>query len=401
MCGIVYSKSFTGKGVVPTIVQRYMAQKHRGSSGFGFYIPEKNRLTHNTKEGRILSLLKREENESEVLWHHRFPTSTANVRTGCHPYSTKDVFENNYVVVHNGVLRNEAELKKKHEELGINYVSVQENGRFNDSEALAYDIARFLEGEKDKIEAKGSIAFIAIKRDKAGKPMTLFFGRNSGNPLKMKKTKYSLTLSSEGEGEMIDTNTLYSMSYDTLQITKRTCIIETGYSTYYGGRSQYQVPTRNTNACYPYDDDDDELSTIRNSWDKNNTWDDDDDYEYMQSENSEVKDVVQSLLYEVDYDTALAIGLAESKISTLQARQMSLDFRSQDEEQEDTITEVDINEYCGNEDKIRYLEEAVKQLRADLVKEVVKEGKGRQPMGFHPHTAPEVKQLGTGLPYAD
>ena len=198
-------------------------------------------MTHNVKEGRILSLLRREKQESEVLFHHRFPTSTANVRTGCHPYSTKDYFENNYVVVHNGVLRNEAELKTAHNKLGIQYVSVQENGRFNDSEALAFDIARYLEGEKDKIDAKGSIAFIAIKRDKAGKPMTLFFGRNSGNPLKMKKTKFSLTLSSEGEGEMIEPNTLYSMSYDTLEVTKRPCVIETGWSatTYYGGSRGY------------------------------------------------------------------------------------------------------------------------------------------------------------------
>ena len=167
-------------------------------------------------------MLKRSKgNNHEVLFHHRFSTSTADVPNACHPFSTKDHFKNNYVGVHNGVLSNENVLEKEHLALGINYVSKQKDGRFNDSEALVYDIARLLEGQVEELTAQGSIAFIMIKRNKDGKPTTLFFGRNSGNPLKMKKTKHSLTLSSQGEGKDIDINQLYSFDYETGELTKR------------------------------------------------------------------------------------------------------------------------------------------------------------------------------------
>lgn len=155
----------------------------------------------------------------------------------CHPFSTKDRFVNNYVGVHNGVIHNDNELEKQHMELGINYVSRQPNGEFNDSEALIYDIARYLEGEVDELTAKGSIAFIMVKRDKRGKPRTLFFGHNSGNPLVMKRTNHSITISSEGEGESLKVNTLYSYDYDTGTITERYLLIPTAYSySSYGNR---------------------------------------------------------------------------------------------------------------------------------------------------------------------
>ena len=91
----------------------------------------------------------------EVLFHHRFSTSTADVPNACHPFSTKDFFKNNYVGVHNGVIGNDDELEKQHLELGINYISRQTNGQFNDSEALIYDIARYLEGEVDELHPLG------------------------------------------------------------------------------------------------------------------------------------------------------------------------------------------------------------------------------------------------------
>ena len=238
MCGIVYSKSFTGKDVTKTILKRFEAQRSRGTTSFGFYLPESNRLTHNVKETRIKNLLKRSKGQNhEVLFHHRFSTSTADVPNACHPFSTKDFFKNNYVGVHNGVISNDNVLEKQHLKLGINYVSRQKNGQFNDSEALIYDIARYLEGEVDELTAQGSIAFIIIKRNKDGKNKTLFFGRNSGNPLKIKMTKRSLTLSSQGEGKDIETNQLYSYDYETGELKKRYLYIpyyrSSGYSSNY------------------------------------------------------------------------------------------------------------------------------------------------------------------------
>lgn len=184
------------------------------------------------KEGRIKSLLKRSKGKNhEVLFHHRLSTSTADVPNACHPFSTKNYFENNYVGVHNGMIWNDNILEKQHEALGIEYVSRQKTGEFNDSEALIYDIARYLEGEVTELTAEGSIAFIVVKRNKDGKPVTLFFGRNTGNPLKMKRTENSLTISSEGAGEDCKPNTLYSYDYDTGELDERYMYIPT-YSNY-------------------------------------------------------------------------------------------------------------------------------------------------------------------------
>lgn len=164
--------------------------------------------------------MKKKEND-EVLFHHRYATSTINIRNACHPFSTKDRFDYQYVGVHNGVVQNDKKLREEHQKLGIEYVSTQPNGTFNDSEALIYDLARYFEGEVDHLEASGSIAFIMVKRDYSGKPLQLLFGRNDGNPLVMKKTQYSLTLSSLGEGDSIPVNTLHIFDYETKEIRTR------------------------------------------------------------------------------------------------------------------------------------------------------------------------------------
>lgn len=233
MCGIVYSKSFNNKDVTKEVLQRFEFQRNRGTTSFGFYIPERDQLTHNIKESRIKRLLRRDKGKNhEILFHHRLSTSTADVRSACHPFSTKDFFENNYVGVHNGMIFNDSELEKEQSKLGINYVSRQPDGRFNDSEALIYDIARYLEGEKEDITASGTIAFVIIKRDSNGKPRTLFFGRNTGNPLVMQKDKDGITLSSLGKGEIVEPNRLYSYDYETGKLDKRYMNIPQSYRSY-------------------------------------------------------------------------------------------------------------------------------------------------------------------------
>ena len=276
MCGIVYSRNFVGKDSTKTVLKRFEAQRTRGTTSFGFYLPKQNKMCHNVKEGRIKSLLKRSKGDnSEILFHHRFSTSTPDVRNACHPFSTKQTFENEYIGVHNGVIYNTAELKAQHTPLGITYVSTQPDGRFNDSEALVYDLARYFEGEVTTITAKGSCAFIVIKRNKYGKPVTLFFGRNSGNPLKMKMTGNSLTLSSQGEGDDVEVNNLYSYDYDTNTISKRPMFIQTsswGSSAHYnkGYQPKEYYPKDQSSAAWGYGS--------RNSWSKQETDDEFDDY---------------------------------------------------------------------------------------------------------------------------
>lgn len=232
MCGIVYKTSFNNKPVNQAIAQMYNKQKHRGINGFGFYLPQLNRLTHNTKEGRILNLLGRKEYQAtEVLFHHRYPTSTANKQNACHPFSTKAnkaLFDHNYVLVHNGVLHNERDLKLEHEKLGINYVSVQPDGGFNDSEALLYDVALYLEGKQTELQARGSIAFI-VKRDD-GKT---FFARNYGSPLQYELTSRGLTVRSEGNGEQVLANTLYEFLSEQKAFVTKPLEIQSGYTNSY------------------------------------------------------------------------------------------------------------------------------------------------------------------------
>jgi len=233
MCGIVYANNFKGSPVNKQVIERYKAQRTRGINGFGFFVPEANRLTHNTREGRILSLLGRRE-DSEVLFHHRFPTSTENVRNACHPFSTlsnNKHFTNNYVLVHNGHVSNASALKAKHEEIGIEYVSTQPTGEFNDSEALLYDVALYLDGQQDKLTATGGIAFIVIERNKEGERVKVHFGRNS-SPLKMTFNEDELVLASEGDGEMIKSDVLHSFNYKTGALESIALEIPSGWADY-------------------------------------------------------------------------------------------------------------------------------------------------------------------------
>lgn len=216
MCGIVFQKDFRGNDVTQTVKRRYKAQRSRGTQGFGYYLPGTNRLTHNPNERKLITDLLAHPS-SEVLFHHRFPTSTENVQNACHPFSTKgDLFKHNYVLVHNGYLSNEFKLQDAHEDLGIRYVSEQADGRFNDSEALLYDVALYLEGMQSGLKAEGAIAFVVIERDETGEAIKLHWGRNSGSPLKfkLKRDKY-LSLASEGKGSDVAIDTLFTYDYAT------------------------------------------------------------------------------------------------------------------------------------------------------------------------------------------
>lgn len=384
MCGIVYSINLNDKPVAPTILKRYKAQRSRGTEGFGYYLPGVNRLTHNTKEGRTLSLLRREA-ASEILFHHRFPTSTENVRNACHPFSTKDHFENNYVVVHNGMVSNTSQLKKEHEELGIKYISEQQDGRFNDSEALAYDLARYFEGQTEYVKASGSIAFIAIKRDSAGKPMALMFARNNRNPLVMKKTKNSITISSQGDGVSVPVNKLHVYHYDTGELTVSTMYIPGGWteSTSYGtpvnrGADYYNRHSSDTTPRYISREtkelDDEELSN----------------YLYDQSQVGEKKREIQR---EALWDDEKALAIAKEELDVKSDRFREVELMSRDEEEYDKLSQSEmdtvIEEYIELEMEIPVLEKVVKQLEQEV--------RVTPPMGFRatPKETPTTPLLGT------
>lgn len=310
-----------------------------------------------------MSLLRRNKKATEILFHHRMPTSTDNVRNACHPFSTKEHFEHNYVGVHNGVLWNEDELRKQHERMGIDYVSEQQDGAYNDSEALIYDIARYIEGQVDYLTAEGSIAFIVIQRDKSGKATALYFGRNEGNPLVMKHTKKSFTLSSEGEGDLILPNTMYRYDYDTGVISQKYCLIPSYRA---GFAVTYSKNQRHGWGNGGWEDD---LEDAFDLDDRGNLIPIETDHDHAKM--LYVARLVESLVEEAGGDVFWALSMGRQKMKELQDIEDKLY----------NAVEVDVNateqqedEYYNASDNRYYMKEALKELEGRM--------SGQSQMGF-------------------
>lgn len=233
MCGILFSKRFDGKLARKLINKRYQTQKTRGQEGFGF-VEIQNGIVgqefRSEEEKDIETCLKGSEAE-EILFHHRFPTSTPNFVEATHPIRVSNkILKYDYYVVHNGIISNDSELKQKHNVMGFKYTTemsktyttrgnVYEESMWNDSEALAIDFALAVETGK-KMEAKGSIAIVALQFDKkTKKAVALYYGRNLGSPLKQEFNDAFLCLSSE-TGTLLMQNILFKFDYMTNTITE-------------------------------------------------------------------------------------------------------------------------------------------------------------------------------------
>lgn len=231
MCGIILGISQKEK-VNTFVIDQLQDQLSRGKKGFGIvFIDKENnieirRATHITKT--LLDLYTKKSNI--ILLHHRFPTSTDNKMIQTHPIEINEGnLKYKYLIVHNGIISNDDELKEKHEKLGFTYqteyteiTGTYEKVKFNDSEAAAIEIARLLDGQETELELNGSVAFIAIKINKeTKKAMSIYYGRNDGNPLKLAKSRGTMTLSSEGKGEEVKPFMLYNLDIKTLKLKKQ------------------------------------------------------------------------------------------------------------------------------------------------------------------------------------
>lgn len=345
----------------------------------------------------------------EVLFHHRYATSTVDIRNACHPFSTKEHFESQYIGVHNGVLYNDDKLQKEHKELGIEYVSTQPNGTFNDSEALIYDLARYFEGQVEELTAAGSIAFIVVKRDESGKPMTLFFGHNSGNPLKMKKTEHSITISSEGDGDLIPVNQLHIFDYETKELRTKYMYIPTSsytYSGYSSGYSQNSVAPKSTYGSWEdyLDGDDDGDSYVKEMKQGNLSLE---DYKERMNEDFAIRlgdkqKLREDFLKENGGKKNAASLSAELEYENARAEMKLMDGMIASETDEET-QEAIIEYWCEANDYSEKLREVADELyteakaeaEAEILAEVEaidREDKGKQPFGFHAHR--HIKQGG-------
>lgn len=252
MCGIVWARSLKeNKPVNDRIWQMYKDQSERGKQGFGFVLFDDKgiKVERAEFEDGIRKKLFTTKS-SEILFHHRYPTSTPNIEEATHPITvTHKSFKHDYYVVHNGVITNEDMLKEKHDTLGFKYTTLitekyttmlkeWEEIYFNDSESLAIELALYLEGKQKESGAIGSAAVIILQVNKrTQKPVALFYGRNGGNTLKMHRSKKAITISSESaKGVLLNVNHLYRMDYKTGIIsTEQFKISQFDYNTNYCG----------------------------------------------------------------------------------------------------------------------------------------------------------------------
>lgn len=244
MCGIISIHRIDKCPVARMVMKRYRAQKSRGQEGFGYLAIKDNKLIvleRNAEEKPILEKLEK-ENASTVLFHHRMPTSTPNFAEATHPITVRhESLKYDYFVVHNGVITNAKELYDAHLLLGFKYTTFMVNQwvtreesyldetKFNDSESLAIEIVLKIEGKKDKIETRGSAAFVCYQADKDGKLVAIYYGKNFSNPLVFQHTKDFFSLTSEGKGVSILSDHLYKYDPATDAITREICDIGVSY----------------------------------------------------------------------------------------------------------------------------------------------------------------------------
>ena len=234
MCGIIaaFNTSVTKKEnkkkvkakatpINQFIINQFQDQYKRGVEGFGILRidPKQNiELDRACETSKFMLDLYMKESEM-IIAHHRTPTSTDNLMNQTHPMKVSDKqLEHDYYVVHNGIISNADDLFDKHIEQGFSYTTEYEEEwgtrietKFNDSESLAIELALFIENKIDSIGTDNTAAFIVLQVDrKTQTAKKVFFGKNSSACLNMAKTRGALRLSSEGKGDSVKENLLYS-----------------------------------------------------------------------------------------------------------------------------------------------------------------------------------------------
>lgn len=250
MCGIIGAfndEKNQEESVNRWIIDTLQDQLERGQEGFGIIFigaDLKVRVERATEISKsLLDLYMPNNRVRMIVMHHRAPTSTDNKLKQTHPiYVDNGSLKYKYLFVHNGVIGNSDEVKKAHEALGFIYTTECEerkykNGpkKFNDSECLAIEVARFIEKQTDTLAAIGSAAFVCLQvNKKTDKLLRVFYGRNA-SPLNLSATRGKLRLSSEGEGNPIAEDYLYEFSPKDFKIKKRKMTMQKAEIKEYGG----------------------------------------------------------------------------------------------------------------------------------------------------------------------
>lgn len=239
MCGIIGALNCHAhqSSVNDEVAEIFEDQRSRGTEGFGLvFIDEKNKVHVKRATDEIKFLVDLNLNQSTMIFaHHRNPTSTVNYIDQTHPIEVKHKdLKFDYLVMHNGIINDKEELREEHKKLGFEYTTEYESTReewrgaqkvvitdikYNDSEVFAIEIARFLDGNIKKItKLYGSIASIILQIDKKDRTLERVYVYSNGQPLRLSQNRKVIRINSEGKGELIKENTMYSFDDD--------CVIE-------------------------------------------------------------------------------------------------------------------------------------------------------------------------------
>lgn len=234
MCGILYAK---GKDAPLKVLRQYREQRNRGSNGFGWLSIGK-KVERRRYEGELMAMFQLGKiSSNEIIFHHRIPTSTENSKKTNHPIANTCDYKRNYYLVHNGIISNEKTLYNAHKELGLSYETESTDGKsvnFNDSECLLHELALVLEGRKQTVDIEGSAAFILGVTDKKGNYLRTYFGRNSGNPLRVNED-FSMIASELEEGRDVETDKLFCINRNSSITVKELKIGKVSTVAYCGG----------------------------------------------------------------------------------------------------------------------------------------------------------------------
>lgn len=264
MCGLIGVFSKQNKRASQYAFELYRKQMKRGQRGYGYIAIHDGVIVSIQRakdEVTIKPLLMRETAET-ILFHHRLPTSTDNSIGTTHPiFVSHSELQYDYYLAHNGSIKNSLLLQERHSKSGYEYTTehkvyevaeYKDTSRneiisapvtkFNDSESLAIEFARYIEGLTTKIDIFGEVAFWAVAVEKGTKNVAnIYYGRNHGRMLHSFESKKWFVITSE-TGSLIDPMSLftfnlkdYSHTTDTLSIDEaRPYVQQTmGYRTYY------------------------------------------------------------------------------------------------------------------------------------------------------------------------
>lgn len=243
MCGLAFAVSKRGKNTGEYIYSLFEKQKTRGQQGFGFMCINEGKLTKVFRAKWAPDIKKElaDDKSDIILFHHRFPTSTKNTLGTTHPiFVSSSNLKYDYYWAHNGVITNADILKKKHNEFGYEYTTefiektkaTYKNGTeeelvstipvFNDSEALAIELSRWVEGLDEAVNTNGGAAFWGVQLEKGtNNVLNIYWGKNKGRELRLFENKNWFAVSSESGQDVIADMMLYTMSMETYEYTER------------------------------------------------------------------------------------------------------------------------------------------------------------------------------------